>query len=261
MNESQTIKIERLETIKSETTQSTSQSTQSATQSASSATPSNASSDTSSTQPITTTNDDNNTTTTNNNTATNTATNTTTTNTAATNLTTQQLAEYKPLPQTSTTVPLAFTVVQNQSGASDLVLTQLIQLKSIFGRQLPKMPRPYITRLVFDRRHKSLILYLNPSGPPNSITNLLHAPSPAPPGAMVGGICYRAYKDEKFAEIAFCAVQASQQVKGYGSVVMNLLKEQGLREGIEYFITYADNYAVGYFKKLGETLLPRGGLF
>ena len=50
---------------------------------------------------------------------------------------------------------------------------------------------------------------------------------------MIGGICYRAYKEEKFAEIAFCAVQASQQVKGYGSVVMNLLKEQGLREGIE----------------------------
>lgn len=123
------------------------------------------------------------------------------------------------------------------------------------------MPRPYITRLVFDRRHKSLILYLNPSGPPNSITNLLHAPSPAPPGAMVGGICYRAYKDEKFAEIAFCAVQASQQVKGYGSVVMNLLKEQGLREGIEYFITYADNYAVGYFKKLGETFVAEGGSF
>eukprot|EP00520_Triparma_pacifica_P015522 CAMPEP_0118641624 /NCGR_PEP_ID=MMETSP0785-20121206/5397_1 /TAXON_ID=91992 /ORGANISM="Bolidomonas pacifica, Strain CCMP 1866" /LENGTH=348 /DNA_ID=CAMNT_0006533113 /DNA_START=501 /DNA_END=1544 /DNA_ORIENTATION=- len=78
---------------------------------------------------------------------------------------------------------------------------------------------------------------------------------------MVGGICYRAYEQEKFAEIAFCAVQASQQVKGYGSVVMNLLKEQGLREGIEYFITYADNYAVGYFKKLGFTkgiTMPRG---
>ena len=42
---------------------------------------------------------------------------------------------------------------------------------------------------------------------------------------------------------------------------MNLCKAQGAREGVEYFITYADNYAVGYFKKLGFSKaisMPRG---
>jgi hypothetical protein len=32
---------------------------------------------------------------------------------------------------------------------------------------------------------------------------------------------------------------------------MNLLKMHAITEGVEYFITYADNYATGYFKKQG----------
>lgn len=42
---------------------------------------------------------------------------------------------------------------------------------------------------------------------------------------------------------------------------MNLLKREGARRGIEYFITYADNYAIGYFKKQGFTKnisMPKG---
>lgn len=42
---------------------------------------------------------------------------------------------------------------------------------------------------------------------------------------------------------------------------MNLLKQEGARTGIEYFITYADNYAIGYFKKQGfsKTIsMPKG---
>jgi histone acetyltransferase len=42
---------------------------------------------------------------------------------------------------------------------------------------------------------------------------------------------------------------------------MNLLKKEGARSGIEYFITYADNYAIGYFKKQGfskTVSMPKG---
>ncbi len=41
--------------------------------------------------------------------------------------------------------------------------------------------------------------------------------------------------------------------QGYGTKLMNLLKMHMVTEGIEYFITYADNYATGYFKKQGFT--------
>ena len=42
---------------------------------------------------------------------------------------------------------------------------------------------------------------------------------------------------------------------------MNLVKQLGAKVGIEYFITYADNYAIGYFKKQGFTksiAMPKG---
>jgi len=42
---------------------------------------------------------------------------------------------------------------------------------------------------------------------------------------------------------------------------MNLLKKIGAETGIEYYITYADNYAIGYFKKQGFTKsiqMPKG---
>lgn len=41
--------------------------------------------------------------------------------------------------------------------------------------------------------------------------------------------------------------------QGYGTKLMCLLKQHAVTEGVEYFITYADNYAIGYFKKQGFT--------
>lgn len=93
------------------------------------------------------------------------------------------------------------------------------------------MPKDYIVRLVFDRRHRSLAIKRQ--------------------GRIIGGICYRPYHPQRFAEIAFCAISSKEQVKGYGTKLMNQLKNQMQREGIEYFLTYADNYAIGYFEKSG----------
>lgn len=134
---------------------------------------------------------------------------------------------------------IRYCMVQNTSRADPVTLQRLIGLKTLFAKQLPKMPKDYIARLVFDRRHKSLAILSN---------------DPTVQGTdeeIIGAICYRPYPDMKFAEIAFCAVSANQQVKGYGTKVMNLVKQQAVREQLEYFITYADNYAIGYFKKQG----------
>jgi histone acetyltransferase len=136
-------------------------------------------------------------------------------------------------------------IVINDGNPDNLV--KLVGLKSLFAKQLPKMPRPYIARLVFDRRHKSLAILSD---------------DPQQKGGdeeIIGGICYRAFPQMRFAEIAFCAVNSSHQVKGYGTKLMNLLKRHGVTEGIEYFITYADNYAIGYFKKQGFTKVGPSG--
>jgi hypothetical protein len=123
-------------------------------------------------------------------------------------------------------------IVTNDGSSQNLIY--LIGLKSLFAKQLPKMPKEYIARLVFDRNHISLALLSSDTSKCNTDEEI------------IGGICYRPYYDMKFAEIAFCAVSASQQVKGYGSKLMNLAKMHASTNGnIEYFITYADNYAIG----------------
>jgi len=142
---------------------------------------------------------------------------------------------------------LKYIMVRNDGKPESLI--KLVALKSLFSRQLPKMPRTYIARLVFDRRHTSLVI-LN-DDPATKDTD----------EEVIGSICYRAFDEMRFAEIAFCAVNASHQVKGYGTKLMNLVKQEGARTGIEYFITYADNYAIGYFKKQGFTKnisMPKG---
>jgi len=107
----------------------------------------------------------------------------------------------------------------------------LICLKNIFSRQLPKMPKEYIVRLVFDRRHATLAIKRH--------------------NRVIGGVCYRRYEEQRFAEIAFCAISGTEQVKGYGTRLMNHLKQRAQLENVEYFLTYADNYAIGYFQKQG----------
>jgi histone acetyltransferase len=145
---------------------------------------------------------------------------------------------------------MRWIVVRNDGTPESMI--KLVGLKSLFAKQLPKMPRAYIARLVFDRRHTSVaILSDNPAVKDSD-------------EEIIGGICYRAFPDMRFGEIAFCAVNATHQVKGYGTKLMNLLKKTGAETGIEYFITYADNYAIGYFKKQGfskSIAMPKGRYF
>ncbi|NWS76880.1 KAT2A acetyltransferase, partial [Crotophaga sulcirostris] len=156
------------------------------------------------------------------------------------------------------------------------ILMWLVGLQNVFSHQLPRMPKEYITRLVFDPKHKTLALIKD--------------------GRVIGGICFRMFPTQGFTEIVFCAVTSNEQVKvgagrwvvgtarrswaaqcgacrgwvaqgmgvgwsccrvpvsrwlpqGYGTHLMNHLKEYHIKHNILYFLTYADEYAIGYFKK------------
>jgi len=76
---------------------------------------------------------------------------------------------------------LCYRLVHNDRTSVNLI--DLIHLKNIFSRQLPKMPKPYIVRLVFDRQHRSLCIVKNKK--------------------IIGGICYRPFSSQRFAEIVF----------------------------------------------------------
>lgn len=124
---------------------------------------------------------------------------------------------------------IIFHVIKDRS--SDQNLIWLSNLKTVISRQLPKMPKEYIVRLVFDRFHESIIVTRE--------------------NRVIGGVCYRPNREERFIEIAFLAISSTEQVKGFGTRLMNKLKEYCKNEGFDYMLTYADNNAIGYFAKQG----------
>ncbi|TEB30345.1 histone acetyltransferase, GCN5 superfamily [Coprinellus micaceus] len=112
----------------------------------------------------------------------------------------------------------------------------LTGLKTLFQKQLPKMPREYIARLVFDENSRSLAIIKRGY-------------------KVVGGICFRPFPQRGFAEIVFFATNSADQEKGYGGMLMDHFKAHIRRTypGMHHFLTYADNFAVGYFEKQGFT--------
>lgn len=132
---------------------------------------------------------------------------------------------------------IQFRVVNNDNSPMNMII--LTGLKNIFQKQLPKMPREYIARLIYDRNHLSMAIVRGID------TGKVE---------VVGGITYRPFNHRKFAEIVFCAIASNEQVRGYGAHLMNHLKDYVKASSpIIYFLTYADNYAIGYFKKQGFT--------
>ncbi|KAH8648794.1 histone acetyltransferase GCN5-like protein [Tricladium varicosporioides] len=128
---------------------------------------------------------------------------------------------------------IEFRVVNNSGSRESWIV--LTGLKNLFQKQLPKMPKDYIARLVYDRTHLSLAIVKKPL-------------------EVIGGITFREFRDRKFAEIVFCAVSSDQQVKGYGAHLMAHLKDYvKATSPVMHFLTYADNYATGYFQKQGFT--------
>ncbi|TFL01588.1 histone acetyltransferase GCN5 [Pterulicium gracile] len=122
--------------------------------------------------------------------------------------------------------------VENNREPRSFVL--LTGLKTLFQKQLPKMPREYITRLVFDNNSRSLAIIKRGY-------------------KVVGGICFRPFPHRGFAEIVFFATSSVDQVKGYGAMLMDHFKShiRATYPTMQHFLTYADNYAVGYFEKQG----------
>lgn len=95
------------------------------------------------------------------------------------------------------------------------------------------MPKEYICKLVFNKTHRSVAVLKQGK-------------------VVIGGITYKTFDDQSFAEIAFCAVEGLEQVQGIGTRMMNYCKSYARKfDRIERFLTYADNNATGYFAKQG----------
>ncbi|KAJ3936515.1 MAG: Bromodomain-containing protein [Lentinula lateritia] len=122
--------------------------------------------------------------------------------------------------------------VENDRQPHSMVL--MTGLKTLFQKQLPKMPRDYIARLVHDSNSRALAIVKRGY-------------------KVVGGILFRPFPHRGFSEIVFFATASVDQVKGYGGMLMDHYKMH-IRKTyprMNHFLTYADNYAVGYFEKQG----------
>lgn len=82
--------------------------------------------------------------------------------------------------------------VENDGEPRSMII--LTGLKTLFQKQLPKMPREYIARLVYDSNSRCLAI-------------LKYGYQ------VVGGICFRPFPHRKFAEIVFFATNSADQVK------------------------------------------------
>lgn len=86
---------------------------------------------------------------------------------------------------------IRFAVVTNDGTPQNMII--LTGLKCLFQKQLPKMPREYIARLVYDRNSQGMAV-------------VRHGLQ------VVGGITYRPFPHRGFAEIVFFAIASHYQV-------------------------------------------------
>ena len=68
---------------------------------------------------------------------------------------------------------LKFRLIRNDKTHENM--KYLIDLKNIFSKQLPKMPKEYIVKLVFDQFHEAMIILKNET-------------------KLIGGICFRIFE-------------------------------------------------------------------
>ncbi len=87
--------------------------------------------------------------------------------------------------------------VENDMQPKSLIL--LTGLKTLFQKQLPKMPREYIARLVYDENSKCLAIVKRGL-------------------KVVGGTCYRPFPHRGFTEIVFLATNSADQEKASFSI-------------------------------------------
>ena len=108
---------------------------------------------------------------------------------------------------------------------------KIIECKVLFGRQLPRMPKDYMCKLLFDQRHYTFCMWQN--------------------NKILGACCVRPFAQVSALEIVFLAVSSGQQVRGHGTQLMNRLKTYAKDRGVTDLVTYADVAAIGYFSKQG----------
>lgn len=111
------------------------------------------------------------------------------------------------------------------SGTPRQILIWLIELKELIFHLIPKISREYITRVVMHPEQKNLVIIKN--------------------NHPIAGISFRIFSEPRISEIVFCVVKPEEQVRGYGTHLMNQMKDYHTGLGIYNLFTFADKQAIG----------------
>lgn len=88
----------------------------------------------------------------------------------------------------------------------------LLQIKYLFQKMLPKMPRDYIIRQVYNEEHICVTLNELIEGKENVYR-------------IIGSVCYHPCFERKLVEIVFFAIDSDFHINGYGTFLFNCFKE------------------------------------
>jgi len=124
---------------------------------------------------------------------------------------------------------IEFKLIRNDETSQSLVF--LLMVRNIYSFELKMMNESYITRLVFNPHHYNIIVMVD--------------------GVVIGGVCFRLFTDQQFAEIAFFAISSKNNVSGVGKRLMTKLKCYLQSFCITGVFVYADNSAVNFFRSQG----------
>jgi N-acetylglutamate synthase-like GNAT family acetyltransferase len=107
----------------------------------------------------------------------------------------------------------------------------LLLARNILRQGLYDIPVDYITRWVFDPAQETGLALRD--------------------GVPAGALCFSPYPTHHFAEIAFLAVDHSEQRNGIGHFLIKRIQMRLQPEGFRYIVTSADNEAIGFFTRVG----------
>jgi histone acetyltransferase len=108
-------------------------------------------------------------------------------------------------------------------------------LKILYEKQLPKIPKCYISKFILNRNHESIIIK-------KFVGKKFH---------IIGGCSFRFFKQQQLLELVFFAIKTKEQIKGYGTFLILVLKNYANFLGLKFIITCADNNAMHFFFKQG----------
>ncbi|KAI1719800.1 exostosin family domain-containing protein [Ditylenchus destructor] len=111
-------------------------------------------------------------------------------------------------------------------------MSYFTQIQRLYAAGLTKMGRDYITHTTFNPLHSNMFIR-------NAKRN------------VIASICFHEIKARNLVELIFFVVHVNQQLKGYGTLMMNAFKQYIVdqQHKFQYILTYADNNAQDFFKK------------